>query len=105
GLWLRATSATALTITGTAPITTTIPLCLGWNLVGYPAATPAPLPAALASIAGKYDLVYAYNASDAADPWKQFDPNALPAANDLTEMTPGMGYWIRATQAAMLVIP
>ncbi len=104
GLWVRATSAATLTITGTLPVTTAIPLCAGWNLIGYPAASPTPLPAALASIAGKYDLVYAYDASDATDPWKQFDPNALPVANDLTEMRPGAGYWIRATQMAVLVV-
>jgi hypothetical protein len=104
GLWIRATGATTLTITGTLPVTTAIPLCAGWNLVGYPAASPAPLPAALASIAGKYDLVYAYDAGDLADPWKQFDPAALPAANDLTEMRPGVGYWIRATQGTTLII-
>ena len=63
-----------------------------------------PLPDALAGIAGKYDLVYTYDAADAADPWQKFDPNAPAFVNDLTLMGPGKGYWVRATQAATLVV-
>ena len=64
-----------------------------------------PLPAALAGIAGKYDLVYAYDAADAADPWKKYDPAAPAFANDLAQMGPGKGYWLRATQAVTLTLP
>jgi hypothetical protein len=104
GLWVRAASSTTLTISGTAPGTASIPLCVGWNLIGYPSASPRSLPDALASIAGKYDLVYTYNASDVADPWKKFDPNAPPFVNDLTQMRAGVGYWVRVTQAATLIV-
>jgi hypothetical protein len=91
-------------VTGTLPVSTTIPLCVGWNLISYPSAAPVPLPGALASIAGKYDLVYAYDAADLADPWKQYDPLAPPEINDLTEMGPKRGYWIRMTEATTLVV-
>jgi hypothetical protein len=46
------------------------------NLIGYPAATSVPLPDALATIAGKYEMVYTYHPIDTADPWKTFDPSA-----------------------------
>jgi hypothetical protein len=104
GYWLRATVAITLNFAGQPPGPTSIPLCVGWNLIGYPSDEPVPLPNALTSIAGKYNLVYAYDASDAADPWKMYDPNAPPFINDLTSMGPGVGYWLRATQPATLVV-
>ena len=41
---------------------------------------PVPLPDALASIAGKYARVHAYEPTDSADPWKAFDPSAPSSA-------------------------
>jgi len=105
GYWLSMTAAATLAITGTRSVSAAIPLCPGWNLIGYPSAAPVPLPGALSSIAGKYDLVYAYDASDTANPWKKFDPNAPSFANDLAEMGSDKGYWLRATQAVTLTIP
>ena len=61
GLWIEATANTTVTITGTVPASASIQLCPGANLIGYPSATPVPLPDALASIAGKYQRVYAYD--------------------------------------------
>jgi hypothetical protein len=104
GYWLRATQAVTLTVRGAPPVSTAISLCTGWNLVGYPSTTAIALPAALAGIAGKYDLVYAYVAGD-PDPWKRFDPLAPPQVNDLTAMGPARGYWIRATAPAVLNVP
>jgi hypothetical protein len=104
GVWVRATAAVTLRVAGRLPGTTTIPLCLGWNLIGYPSQAPVALPGALdASIAGQYDLVYAYDAAD-PDPWKQYDPSAPPYANDLMQMGPGWGYWLHATSAATLIV-
>ena len=45
----------------------------------------------LSSIEGQYDLVYAYHASDAADPWKKYNVAAPPFLNDLTEIDETMG--------------
>jgi hypothetical protein len=111
GYWIRATGTVTLTVAGTRPTSTTIPLCTGgtspsgdWNLIGYPSAAAVALPDALAGIAGKYNLVYAYDAADTADPWKKFDPNAPPFVNDLTELGAGKGYWIRVTEATTLII-
>lgn len=104
GYWLQATAPVTLTITGTLPITTAIALCPGWNLVGYPSYAAVALPAALASIAGKYDLVYGYDAAAPADSWQKYDPAAPPFANDLTALGPGRGYWIRMKEAGTLVV-
>jgi hypothetical protein len=103
GWWVRMTSPATLAVSGRAPIRTQIALCTGWNLIGYPSATPRPVADALAGIAGKYNLVQAYVASDAADPWKEYNP-ANPGAADLTEMQPWRGYWIRMAQAATLTV-
>ena len=78
------------------PLLTTVG---GWNLVGYPSITSRYLPGAL-SYNGVLDftLVFAYHAADTSDLWKLFDPEMVPPTlNDLTEMTPGWGYWIYVT--------
>ena len=87
-------------------ITVAIPLHLGWNLVSlpwHPDDTSAA--AVLASIAGQYDIVYAYDAFDDTDPWKSYDPQGDPLQNDLTVIDETMGLWIRATEEALLSVP
>ncbi len=98
GFWIKMNIASTLTVTGTNPSPQAMALCTGWNLVSYPRLQTQPIATALASIAGRYNLVYAYDASDMNDPWKKYDPDAPPYANDLTEMRAGRGYWIRANQ-------
>ena len=104
GFWLDATQSAGLPSPGPAPSTTTIHLCQGWNLVGFPAEQARPVASAMASIAGKYDLVFAYDALDLADPWEVYGVAAPAWANDLQLLRPGRGYWIRATAEADLVI-
>jgi hypothetical protein len=55
---------------------------------------------ALAGIAGQYSRVWGFDSS--TQTWKLYDP-ATPAISDLTVMTRGQGYWIKATQACTLV--
>jgi hypothetical protein len=105
GYWLHTSGAVTLNLAGRLPWPVSIPLCAGWNLIGYPSAAPVPLPDALASIAGKYDAVFAYDSTDPIDPWKQYDPAAPPGANDLLALEPGKGYWIRATASTVLKVP
>ena len=98
GFWIHiTTTAQSLTVFGSLPTSTAIPLSVagsGWNLVGYPSASNRTVSAALTGI--DFSLVYAYHAGD-ADPWKLFDRNGPPFVNDLSELAPGWGYWIRAT--------
>ena len=77
-----------------------------WNLIAVPRVPPQPAPAdVLAPISGAYDLVYAYQACDLADPWKKFDPNAPPPANDMSLFDIRHGYWVRVAQTSVLPLP
>jgi len=105
GLWIRVTEAVTLTIPGSVPSSTDISLYAGWNLVGYPSQTTRPVTEALANIDGSYDLVYAYDASDAADPWKKYNTAAPSFLNDLTEMGPDRGYWMRVSEDCVWTVP
>lgn len=99
GIWIHATSSTTWVLPSSSSPSGDTYMHAGWNLVGYPSQTPRPVTDALSSLAGSYNLVYGYDAFDQTDPWKMYDPSAPPAANDLTELTSGSGYWIRTTQA------
>lgn len=97
GHWIRTTGESTLVVTGTV-VSTSVPLCTGWNLVGYPSLRTLPVADAISSIAGCVVKVYAYFASDPVDPWKKYDPTAPDYANDLVQLTPGRGYWIQTNQ-------
>jgi len=105
GLWIRVTEPVTLSVSGSVPSSPTIALYEGWNLVGYPSQTTRPVTEALASIDGSYDLVYAYDAWDMADPWKKYNTAAPPFLNDLTEMGPGWGYWLRVSEDCVWSVP
>jgi len=98
GLWLHATEVATWSLPSSTPALGPIGLETGWNLTGYPSLLAQPVGDALESVADSYTLVYAYDASDQADSWKVYDPSGPPGVNDLTEMVPGRGYWIRVTQ-------
>lgn len=102
GFWIHMTSAATLNVVGSVPTSTSITLATaggGWNLVGYPAQGARPLPDALRDhgVGTNYTLVYSYRASETTDPWKLFDRNAPAYANDLPQLTPGWGYWVRVS--------
>jgi hypothetical protein len=104
GFWIDMTAAGTLNVAGTQPTSTSIRLCRGWNLIGYPLARTQPVAQALASIAGKYTLVFAYDPTDPTDPWQVYDVSVPAWANDLQVMEPGRGYWVKATEDVTLVI-
>lgn len=104
GLWVRAANAATLYVSGAPPVNTAITLCVGWNLISYPAAAATPIATALAGIVGKYNLVYAYDSSS-GNPWQKYNPTGPAFANTLTTMKKGVGYWIRVTQATTLIVP
>jgi hypothetical protein len=104
GYWINMTTSDILTLSGTYPLETSITLCPGWNLIGYPSMTVQPVVTALASVAGKYTLVRQYQASDLSDPWKSYSPSVPPDFNDLKNLESGYGYWIYMTEAAILTV-
>ncbi len=101
--WILMTEPATLTVSGAPPSATSQTLHVGWNLLAYPSATPRPVADALASIAGKYTVVWAYRAGE-PQPWRHYDPSA-PFGNDLDVLEPGRGYWLRATEGCVVVIP
>jgi photosystem II stability/assembly factor-like uncharacterized protein len=105
GLWVHMTEAGTLTVDGETPTTTSIPLYTGWNLIGYPAGAARSVSDALASIAGKYTLVFEYDASAPDAPWRSYSPQVPDFANTLKTMRPGFGYWVKATQDCTLTLP
>ncbi len=104
GLWLDATAATDLPSDGVLPATTALNLCVGWNLIGFPAAQPRHPLAALAPIAGKWQRIFGYDVFDPVDPWEVYSVGAPEWANDLSVMQPGRGYWILITESTTLEI-
>ena len=104
GLWLYMTEPAILPIIGRQPVSTTIDLRAGWNLVGYPAQSARPVAEALASIDGSYTQVQTFDPTDPADPWKIYDVDLPVYANDLALMEPGRAYWIHVTTACTLGI-
>jgi hypothetical protein len=96
GLWVHTSEPLTLTVSGRALFSTTIPLVEGWNLVGYPGQVARPITEALASIAGKYNLVQTYDADESR--WLTYDVSMPSFLNDLTKMVPGKGYWLVVTE-------
>lgn len=81
-----------------------IQLYAGWNMISlapYPKDTA--VLAQLSSIAGDYDAVQIYDSSDLADPWKHYVPGK-PMGNDLTDIYPDFGIWIKMKKAAVLTV-
>jgi subtilisin family serine protease len=104
GLWLHASTPVTLTLTGSPPVSPTIQLRAGWNLVGYPSQTVRPIVEALASIEGCYSRVQTFDIGDPEALWKGYSPSLPIYANDLVAMQPGRGYWIYATVPCTLSI-
>ena len=91
-------------IVSAAPLIYTILLRPGWNLVSFniipvnPATT-----AVLASVAGQYNLVYAWDASLTSNNWLHYDP-AQSVGNDLLTLTSHQGFWINITAATPITL-
>ncbi|MCX6033133.1 MAG: proprotein convertase P-domain-containing protein, partial [Chloroflexi bacterium] len=116
GYWIKAVSSGQATAAGLAvdetPAATLrlvgarfaedrpLPLAAGWNLVSYLPQTSLPVTVALESIAGQYTVVQGFDHGA-----QSFYPDLDPLFNTLQVMQPGLGYWIRATQAVTLTYP
>jgi hypothetical protein len=105
GFWLDATLPVDLVMpVGAVPASTSWELCVGWNLIGFPAGQERPIRNALWSIEGKYIRVMAYDTLTPDDVWKVYDVGVPDWANDLDVLQPGRGYWVLVTEAATLTI-
>ncbi|MBV7330995.1 hypothetical protein KFU94_22695 [Chloroflexi bacterium TSY] len=73
-----------------------------WNLLSTPKEPLDTDPATFFStVDGSFNQVFAYDACDTVDPWKQYDP-ADPPSSDLTTIDHKIGFWIEATAAVTL---
>ena len=92
GLWIKMINKSTLTNTG-QETSLSFDIISGWNLDGYPSLTSQNVTNSLTGYS--YASVFAYNASDAIDPWKSYDPTRPEFLNDLKMMGPGAGFWIK----------
>jgi hypothetical protein len=80
-----------------------ISLVSGWNLISFnlvPVNTN--IATVLSSIAGNYDLVYAWDATVGSSNWKKYSPTAPLYSNTLSALNEKMGFWIHMTSADTL---
>jgi VCBS repeat-containing protein len=98
------TATTSVTIT---PLTHSITLVPGWNLVSFNVhPTSTAIANVLASIEGSYDLVYAWDGTGAhssSGNWLKYD-NIVYSPDTLATLDEGMGFWIHMTAANVLVV-
>jgi hypothetical protein len=101
GYWIRLNGAGQhLPVPGASASGDQIALDAGWNLVGFNSDETLSIADALSSINGKVTVVWGFvNGS-----WKSYHPQN-PGLSDLTEMEPGLGYWIKASQACTWTLP
>jgi len=77
-------------------------LAAGSNLVALPILPfDGAVDAVLSSVASEYSVVRAYDASDAADPWKS---HYAGRGGDLTSLRAGMAFWIDAAAATSMAV-
>lgn len=97
GFWIHLTSNDgdcALTVgEGTEPVSTSINLQAGWNLVGYPSLNEKPVSDALAGTG--YDSIDGFNASA---------PYHITPLSDSYMMKPGAGYWVHVPADTVWVV-
>ena len=95
GLWVHITvpGNNLLTVQGLTPGTTDIQLYTGWNLVGYPSATPIDADATLPPLDA--DFIAEYNI---ASPYLIDQYAVVPGA---VEMSEGNAYWVHVTADCM----
>ncbi len=102
GFWIKMNQADTLEINGEYNATTAINLSTsasGWNLVGFPSSTSVDPAVSFDGITA-LSLIFEYDASTPANPWKVYDPSAPAFVSDLDLMRPDFGYWVFVTDTA-----
>lgn len=77
-------------------------LVAGWNLIGG-STTSVPLHEAIEGNEDKLISVYSWD--NAAGEWKRYFAGAPEYLNTLTDLEPGVAYWVQAREAFTLSIP
>jgi hypothetical protein len=81
-----------------------IPLYKGWNMISFaPYPVDSDMTFQLSSIEPNYQVVQIYKSSDPTDPWKQWIRNK-PFGNDLTDLMPEDGVWIKMKEDDILTV-
>jgi len=99
GYWVVMACPGQMTVTGNRT-TKPINLTEGQNTVGYNNLTPLPISTALAGIANKYTIVWAYKDRR----WTSYDPND-ETGSTLKVLSPGSGYLIEAPEETIWTLP
>jgi len=106
GIWIhiKETSAIDLDVKGFFPTETTIALVEGWNLIGFPSSSSQQTSSATSSLGVTFDRLFGYNHTDTQERWLVYDQSVPAYVNDLTDLNPGSGYWIKVTEPVNWVI-
>ncbi len=94
GFWIHATIACNLTVSGTIPVSTSIPLYAGWNLVGYPTLTFTE------SVAN----VFWGTGADRVEVCDLAEPGLIKEVGPTYIMKPGEGYWVHVSADAIWIV-
>ena len=96
GLYVDAAVAGRLTIAGLLPTTTAIPVCAGWNLVGFPSVSASITAADARRDLGAIEVL-------AADPGAP--PGLMAVADAARLFVPTQAFWIRIPASTTWTVP
>ncbi|MDP2644581.1 MAG: hypothetical protein Q8P24_06550 [Desulfobacterales bacterium] len=107
GFWVNANKAAKLSVSGSQPATTSISVSSGWNLVGLKANQAKSVANLISGHQGKIVSVWKWlNNSWAVHLPGETDGGSAYAGSKgfavLSDVNPGEGFWVNATQAAVL---
>ena len=94
GFWLHMNNSANLTVPGTEPVSTGIPLYAGWNLVGYPT---------LNSTVSLSDALWGTGA-DRVEVCDPAEPYLVRVIGPTHIMQPGEGYWVHVPADTMWTV-
>ncbi len=96
GYWINMKEDATLTIAESPPTDLSIPLLLGWNLVGYKGTNGKLRSEAIASIYQNCQSMFAYNTL--SNNWQYYiNTGGSQIVDDLDNMYHGKGYWINTS--------
>lgn len=103
GYWMKSGSSSTETwhVTGDAiSVVTPIPLYTGWNMVGYLPTQSDQIDHAFQTLNALYSYIMGYEGGSGPRTWVRNRP-----INDLSQLDPLSGYWVKMDSAKSLVYP